>query len=192
MGTMTNTMQAERWRPIAGYEGAYEVSDFGRVRSMARYVGHGRGVSMRRVRARFLRSRPNPGGYLSVNLNYDATQKTCPVHRLVLEAFVGPCPRGNECRHLDGAAANNGLYNLAWGTPVENARDRDVHGTHIRGERHKNAKLSDEQVVGDIIPSIARGERYWSIAARVGVSVPTISEINTGDTWSHLTGRTRG
>ena len=46
------------------------------------------------------------------------------VHRLVLEAFVGPCPEGMECRHLEGDTANNALSNLAWGTPQENAADK--------------------------------------------------------------------
>lgn len=73
------------------------------------------------------------GGYLFVNLYQAAKVKTpVTVHRLVLEAFVGPRPDGMECRHLDGDPANNRLANLAWGSPVENASDRKRHQVERR------------------------------------------------------------
>ncbi len=68
------------------------------------------------------------------------------VHRLVLLAFVGPCPKGQLCLHGDRDTANNRLTNIRWGTPVQNAADKVRHNTVLRGEAHPNAILTDEQV----------------------------------------------
>lgn len=76
--------------------------------------------------------KPHPtNGYQRVSLGN--TQRY--VHRLVLEAFVGPCPPGKQCRHLNGDKADNKLTNLAWGTPSENNYDRVRHGTHPHTKR---------------------------------------------------------
>lgn len=58
------------------------------------------------------------------------------VHRLVLEMFIGPCPYGLECRHLDGNPSNNRVENLMWSTRIANQRDRDKHGTSNLGRKH--------------------------------------------------------
>lgn len=69
------------------------------------------------------------------------------VHQLVLEAFVGLCPDGMECRHLNGVRDDNRLENLCWGTRKENQNDKIVHGNSLKGERNPYAKLSNEDVV---------------------------------------------
>ncbi len=84
---------AERWLPVVGLEGTYEVSDLGNVRSLDRTIGHGN-----RTRSAFgcvLKPRIGTSGYPQVYLD----GKTKSVHRLVLEAFVGRCPPGMECLH---------------------------------------------------------------------------------------------
>lgn len=113
----------EQWRPIPGWDG-YEVSDLGSVRSR------------RRPAPRVLRPSVSPTGYLRVGLygdnasGYRYKPTTLTVHRLVMAAFVGPCPDGKEVRHLDGDPANNRLGNLAYGSRSENAHDSVAHGTH--------------------------------------------------------------
>lgn len=86
-------------------------------------------------------------GYLRVVL-CGGKMHTQKVHRLVLEAHVGPCPKGMECRHLNGNPADNRLDNLCWGTHSENQRDSVQHGTHNMvgkfGEKHQNTKLSNQ------------------------------------------------
>jgi hypothetical protein len=112
----------ETWRPVLGYEGLYEVSSFGRIRSSARQGTPGKtliGVI-------------NRVGYVVVALWKENRQSTRTVHRLVLEAFAGPCPEGHECRHLDGSRTNNKLANLTWGTSRENSQDAYTHGTLAR------------------------------------------------------------
>ncbi|WP_374247753.1 NUMOD4 motif-containing HNH endonuclease [Gordonia sp. ABSL49_1] len=115
----------ERWKAVPGYEGSYEVSDEGRVRSLTRRKFHGH-----RHKGRMLRQPTMPRGYKVVTLWRDATQKTALVHRLVLLAFVGEAPTGAEALHADGDPANNSLENLSWGTHSDNQFDQVAHGTH--------------------------------------------------------------
>lgn len=113
----------ERWLPIPGYEGSYEVSDRGRVRSLDRIVVRSDGREIR-CKGKVLSQGVHPKGYLGVRL----CGKTKKVHRLVLEAFVGPCPDGMECCHNNGIPGDNKLTNLRWGTRIENAADVRRHG----------------------------------------------------------------
>lgn len=125
----------EEWRPICGLEGRYEVSKFGRVRSLDRIGTQGsrwgHPVEVR-IKGRLLTPSPAAGGYLYARINGAGAL----VHRLVLEAFVGPCPDGHECAHQDGDPANNNLSNLRWATKVENQADRRRHGTMPIGKNH--------------------------------------------------------
>lgn len=87
-------------------------------------------------------------GYSSVRLYTKGGKYTsCTVHRLALETFVGPCPVGMECRHLDGDRTNNNLGNLKWGTRSENMQDAIRHGTLYMtsrfGEDHPQSRLSN-------------------------------------------------
>lgn len=123
-------MTAERWRAIPGYEGAYEVSDQGRVRSVPRRDGRGW-----RIKGRVLAERPLPNGYLRVSLWKQGKGSDPYIHRLVLLAFVGPAPQGTEACHGDGVRTNNRLENLRWDTPSGNAADKKRHGTDRRPRR---------------------------------------------------------
>lgn len=107
------------------------------------------------------------------------------MHRLVLEAFVGPRPRRMVARHLDGDQSNNAVGNLAWGTPSENATDRLDHGRTPRGEGNAKAKLTDDQV-REIRSLLSQGELPGDVAKRYGVSRPTIIYIRDGKRWGWL------
>lgn len=72
--------------------------------------------------------------YRYVNLHDENGTIACRVHRLILLTFVGPCPEGMQCRHLDGNPGNNRLDNLAWGTTEENIEDRKAHNRYT----HRN------------------------------------------------------
>lgn len=109
------------WRPVVGYEGLYEVSADGRVRSLPRTTTRG----IERV-IHFLKS----GGYPYVTLYRENVARTRTVHILIAEAFIGPRPPGLDIRHLDGNCRNSVLTNLAYGTPAENSRDTVEHGHH--------------------------------------------------------------
>ena len=177
-------MTNELWLPVFGYEGLYEVSDYGRVKSLARVVPHAR-WGEQRIFERLLKPGRDKDGYLQVGLYKEGQKKKCQVHRLVLEAFVEPCPEGEECRHLNGVRDDNRLENLAWGTPKENKADQVLHGTKAKGERHGSAKLTETDVV-QIHNLIALGLTQTKIAKQFGVDQTLISLIHHGKNWTHL------
>lgn len=117
--------QTERWRAIPGYEGLYEVSDTGLVRSLDRIAPNGRSLH-----CRIMRPFTMPTGHVRVTLSRDGVHRTLKVHRLVLLAFIGPGEPDTEVLHRDGRPANNTLANLRWGTKSENVRDQVAHGVH--------------------------------------------------------------
>jgi hypothetical protein len=106
---------SEQWRAIAGYEGRYEVSNLGRVKSLPR----------RRTKGGILVTPVNKRGYLSVTLGYEKRE----LHGVVAAAFLGSRPQGAEVRHLDGNPLNPAAANLVYGTRSENVRDKRRHGT---------------------------------------------------------------
>lgn len=119
----------EQWRPVVGYEGDYEVSNKGRVRSLDRTVVHNSGRTQRR-KGRLLAT-ILVLGYPRVNLTTPARgARAARIHVLVLEAFVGLRPDGMHGCHNDGDPTNNALSNLRWGTRSENMLDKRKHGTH--------------------------------------------------------------
>jgi hypothetical protein len=105
----------EEWRPITGWEDLYEVSHQGRVRT----IGRGKG---RRPPGRVLCQRYNRDGYLRVRLTRNRLEWNPFVHALVLAAFVGPRPIGQDIDHKNGDRGDNRLGNLEYVTTSENVR----------------------------------------------------------------------
>jgi hypothetical protein len=121
-------LPGERWLPIPEWEGLYQVSSLGRVRSLDRVVTYSGGPP-RSLRGCVLRTSAQSSGHLGVALCRDGKPQRRSVHSLVLLAFVGPCPPGQEGCHGDGNPGNNHVGNLRWDTRRENALDRARHGT---------------------------------------------------------------
>lgn len=118
----------ELWTAIPGYDGFYEVSNFGNVRSLTRAVAYGRHKNMVYKGKDLKLFKSN--NYLSVKLARAGVTKTVYVHEMVLLAFEGDRPDlGERCeiRHLDGDKTNNRLTNLKYGTVKENVADRKLH-----------------------------------------------------------------
>lgn len=176
-------MSIEHWREIRGYEGRYQVSDFGRVRSMERFVQCN--ARPRRVRERVLKQCINKRGYRFVTLSAYSRRDPRLVHQLVLEAFTGDRPDGMESRHLDGNPANNAVSNLCWGTHTENIDDRNRHGRQPRGEAVRSSKL-DARTVVQIRRAVKAGELQKTLARRYRVSTSTISEAVNKRCWRHV------
>lgn len=118
----------EQWLPVVGWEGFYEVSDLGRIRSVARIVIRSDGRK-RTVYAKDLQPHTTRYGYRVAGLYRGNKGTNAPVHRLVLEAFVGPCPDGMEACHGNGVRDDNRLENLRWDTRKANVADMLNHGT---------------------------------------------------------------
>jgi hypothetical protein len=178
----------EEWRTIPGYEGLYEASSLGRIRSLARTRTNGtsvkNGAGIRSVPAKILKATATRGGYLSVSLSKNG-KKTKDVHQLVLLTFVGPRPSGLQSCHNDGIRDNNRIDNLRYDTPEANYRDRDRHGNLPRGTDHPNAKLTLGAVL-DIRSRRAAGETIEKVAVIHQVSPAQVSSIATRRTWRHV------
>jgi HNH endonuclease/NUMOD4 motif len=118
----------EVWRSVVGFAGIYEVSDQGNVASCDRIMKYPSG-RVCRYKGKLL-SPGKTGDRLTVVLCNSEGQRSYYVHDLVLTAFVGPCPDGQEGCHNDGNGTHNSLVNLRWDTRSENTYDRVRHGTH--------------------------------------------------------------
>lgn len=112
-------MKKEIWKCIKGYEGLYQVSNFGRVRSLGRWV-KGKNGSIRFYRGRILKPGTNTFGYLFVNLFKNNKQKTITIHRLVAEAFIPNTDNLPMINHKDENKQNNNVNNLEWCTSSYN------------------------------------------------------------------------
>lgn len=123
----------ERWLPVVGYDGLYEVSDRGRVRSLDRIVRNGKGVRV--APGMMLTPYTSRNNYPRVSLKRNGKAKSARVHVLVLEAFVGPRPDGMVACHNDGTHSNNNVTNLRWGTYTDNNRDMVKHGVHWQARK---------------------------------------------------------
>jgi hypothetical protein len=119
----------EQWQSVPGYEGYYEVSDHGRVRSLSRTMQRSDGTSRRFAGKIFNPHVGNPP-YPQVTLSKEGIRWNTRMHVVVMLTFVGPCPEGMEIRHLNGISTDCRLDNLAYGTPTQNMTDNVTHGKH--------------------------------------------------------------
>lgn len=165
----------EQWKPVVGYEGRYEVSSQGRVRSLKSKHGL-------RKKPLMLKLTPGTYGHRMVMLYCNGQRRVGLVHRLMLEAFVGPCPTGQQCCHKDDDPSNNTLSNLRWDTPKGNSRDAKRNGRLARGEKHGKAKLT-RRAVRVCKRRRDAGATWASLAEEFGVHYTTIQRAVDGETW---------
>ncbi len=177
----------EEWRPVPDWEGYYEASDQGRVRSVDRVITCEHptwGEHSRRLKGRIF-SPSLTRGYPHVVLKRGGQFSGYYVHSLVLLAFAGPRPSGHVCRHLNGNPEDARMANLAWGTLSENQADRVLHGTSSRGERQGSSKLTRSDVLE--IRSLAhQGWTHQRISDRYSVCRRHVSGIVARRFWAWL------
>lgn len=173
----------EVWKPIVGWEGIYEVSDFGRVRRIlaARSTRNGHVLSYDQIYS----------GYLRVFLSNKEHSKRYLVHRAVLDAFVGP-DKSSEVDHINGNKADNRLVNLRWVTRRQNI-DYSIasrpEGHWARGERsNSNKTITEDRVrIIRLERQLGRGDGYLSFYAKLwDVNPATLSRISRGLSWKHV------
>lgn len=177
-------VDAERWLPVVGYEGIYEVSDLGRVRSLNRLDAAGF-----RRKGKLKTQSFNEDGYRVVTLNKNGEQRQSRVHCLVLEAFIGSRPPGMlACHFPNPNVSDNRLSNLRWDSCKGNLADRKAHGTELIGSRNGRAKISEEDVLR-AREMRKRGETFRAISESIGVSFSYARKIVVGDNWKHVSER---
>ena len=160
----------EVWKDIPGYEGRYQASNLGRIRSVDHYV-------VRLVKGRVLRPRIRKKGYPVVTISGKGPKD---VHRLVALAFHGEPAMGLQVRHLDGDRLNARPENLAWGTQSENERDKYRYAE----KRHK-LSVQDARDIRFRVNVLEESVSY--VAADYGVTAEAIRQVAKGVTFTWLT-----
>lgn len=175
---------------LVPWNAAYAVGDDGSVWSRWKQASAGRGRPLPPYvsdRWRKLNPSTDRQGRQVVNLFDGVSRKQHKVHRLVLEAFVGPCPEGMMCCHNNGINSDNRLENLRWDTGTNNQADRLAHGTHNRGERCGTSKLTKLQVV-EIVRRYNAGERAADIATEFGIHTLHVTRLARKERWPEVFG----
>lgn len=161
----------EVFKDINGYEGLYQISNLGKVKSF----NHGS--------PKILKSGKSTSGYSQVYLCKNKTKRQCQIHRLVAMAFIDNPDNKKDVNHINGIKTDNIVANLEWNTRAENIKHAYLIGLNKIGENHGNAKLKESQVL-----SILNDNRSHSkIALDYHVSRKLISKIKSRKLWKHLT-----
>lgn len=170
-------MKQHEWKDIPGYKGKYLISNSGEIKNS---------------KGKILKQWTDKINRRSIGLT-DKTTTTLRVHRLVMAAFIGPCPEGKEVCHRDGNASNNALSNLYYGTRSENELDKVRHGTKSKpvwinnaGEKNPMAILS-EDLVKKIKNMLQSGVRAVDIASSMSINKESVFKIKQGRIWKNVT-----
>ena len=174
----------EIWKDIAGYEGLYQISNKGRVKSLNRLVKDTTRDRVQKIKGRILKYCDNGKGYKLVYLNKNRKRKNYYVHRLVAETFI-PNPRQlPEVNHKDLNKANNKISNLEWITELDNKRHyrmteiAKIRNKEIGEIRREAYKKQIEKVIPRIIFEYSKNNKTLKqINIDTGIGVATISKI---------------
>lgn len=173
----------EEWRPVVGFEGKFEVSNHGRVKALPWELRHWCGKMIPQPE-KLVALVKHSGGYRIVSLRQGT--KKAYVHRLVMEAFVGPPGERQDVNHIDGNKANNRLDNLEYCDRLHNVRHAIATGLQDNaGEGNGMHRYTTEQVIA-AHRRVEQGASQKQAAAETGVSVGMVSQIVKGKRWRHL------
>ncbi len=174
----------EEFRLVVGIEMPwYRISNLGRVQT-CRIKGAWKGQTGEWKDLKLKRLKKNGHTYVAFSLAGKSMVRY--VHRLVLEAFVGPCPNGMEACHFpDRDPSNNRLTNLRWDTHVSNMRDKLTHGTSNKGSQNAMAIVTEE-IVSQIKSKRRAGARICELVREFKLKRAHIQTIANGHRWRHV------
>jgi hypothetical protein len=183
-------LEEEIWKDIPGYEGYYQVSDMGRVKSLDRMMTIEHPIGGRRTvlrKGQILKNKVNNHGKNMVSLSKNNKIKESNVSRLVLLAFVGIPNEDQECCHRNDIQTDDRLNNLYWGTRDENIKDKERNNKQPKGIKVGTSKLKEGEVY--LIKKLLNTKKYTCsfIAKMFKVDRTTISKIKQGINWKHIT-----
>lgn len=180
-------MKNETWVDIKGYEGHYQVSNKGGVRSLDRTVNIGKSKQFKK--GIVLKITKKRGGYLGVCLRKNGKSKNFYVHRLVAINFIENKNNLPQVNHIDGNKLNNNVSNLEWSSSKDNVlhsyKNNLKYG--MVGINNPKSILKDEEVCEIFTLSHNSDLTQNEIADIFNVSQQTVSFIKNGKTWKHLT-----
>ena len=176
-------MKEEIWKDIEGYEGYYQISNMGRVKSLERTVRCNRGY--RTVPEKILEGSKNTYGYLQVELCQEAKKNYCTIHRLVAQAFLDNSEGYKEINHKDEDKTNNCVENLEWCDRSYNTNygtRNQRAGEKLRGRKHSEEtikkiaeKLRGRKLSEETIKKIAEKQRNNSRTSKPVYSVDKVT-----------------
>lgn len=178
--TSSNNMR-EEWRCLYDYDGTYEVSNYGNVRS-----------NSRKKRGKALKPTISERGYYTVTLLNGDKRRLYFIHSLVLTHFVGPRSNGEQADHKDADKTNNHVSNLQWLSQSENRKKQTTQGGDSYGESNGQAKLCDDAVREILETKKISKARNWGaarLARKFGVHQATIYRVVSGANWKKSSGR---
>jgi hypothetical protein len=170
----------EIWKNVIGFEGSYQVSNLGRVKSLARVDRSGH-----KLQERILKNTIDSYGYLVVGLFKNSVNHTHKVHRIVATIFIPNPENKPQVNHINGNKLNNIVDNLEWATHQENKTHSCITGLAARGSRVHLAKLTESDIP-EIRTRLLAGELNGDIAKDYGVTWSTIDCIKKRVTWKHV------
>lgn len=177
-------MKAEIWKDVVGYEGLYEISSFGNIRSVERIIKDSIGRN-RIFKSANLKVRKNKYGYMDILLLKDGKQTQFLIHRLVASVFIENKENKPQVNHIDCVKSNNKVDNLEWNTRKENIKhsfDNNLQKIN-KGEDHANTILKNEDVIFIFNSDLKRKE----LSKMFKVSYQSICDIKWGRRWQHVT-----
>jgi len=160
----------EIWKDVISYEGIYEVSNLGRVRS----INTGRKKPLKPLLGN--------NGYFKINLYKDKKMSAINIHRLVAIAFIINDGNKKQVNHIDGNKINNNVDNLEWVTDSENQKHSYDIGLKVgrKGTSHHNCKITEETVI--------KIRELWNTGEYVQREIAEIIGINTNNVWKIING----
>lgn len=175
-------MAYEYWKDIKGYEGLYQVSNLGNIKSVDRKIE--RSTSVMELKGKTMSQYIGNTGYPMVSLCINGECKRYSVHRIVAKAFLSNPLNKAYVNHIDGNKQNSNLENLEWSTPTENSIHAHENGlTNVaRGERQRSAKLTVDKV--KFIRESSKTVRELSLM--FNVSKQAIRDVKMKRSWKHV------
>jgi hypothetical protein len=180
----------EYWVDISNYEGYYQVSNYGNVRSLDRVIKEKTGKTQT-LKGRILKPHTNSSGYYQINLNRKSVRTTFAIHQLVAQAFLDNRSRKPLVNHINGIKTDNNVNNLEWATYSENLehayknRLRQAVKTNEVASKNYKRKLTEQQVREIRLLIAAKSLTLKQIANQYDVGRSTIGSIKSGRNWSH-------
>lgn len=182
----------EIWKEVKGYEGLYEVSNLGRVKSLSRLQKHRTGTTFMKnerivkITPAIPQKKSTFSCYHQVRLEKDDHQVQRFVHRLIASAFIDNPLHKPEVNHKNGIKTDNRIENLEWVTRSENVKHSFAIGLQSnKGVKHPLHKLTENEVL-EIRQRYANGESSWQIYKSMDMSYTNIKDIIAKRTWAHL------
>lgn len=171
----------EIWKDVVGYEGYYQISNFGNVKSLSRIKLH-KGYIPLLTKEKLMKININKYGYSYISLEKNKKQKYCLIHRLVGIAFIDNNKNKTDINHKNGVKHDNRLENLEWLTRKENTIHSAKTGLTKIGELNYCTKLKNKDVLKIRESSLSTKE----LSQIYNVSVSTIYNIKSRKKWKYI------